>query len=394
MQLSRALLQKYAVNPAEIDSAEISSRVFKRFKEFMSSKRADKGVFAFNFSLKPKMLNGRDLFVNVSTESHNSRDMLFSVSGHMNVDPEKNMRLWLKIDLGPYTTYGATPFYPYGYVVNEEGDEIVDVSQLFERLVFNLKEATRHELEHAYQITDEHRLDTLADDYSAIHHMDKDIKNEKMVDRRQMMQVDRLITYLSSQTEIEAFVSGIYYKAKKMRKPFGEVLDEFIDFVYTQNSKFLQSDQLKQELKSELEDIKGYYADYAAQRFPAAQMGVEAGNRVYDVYDSIGHRSDSDVVLWVWQPGKGLETKELHINPYDIHHGVGYLDANPKATHDDMFSLGNFNTMFQGRYEPDTGRLSMMVPEMNGSELMKRKTKEFVLELLRERFGDFELYEF
>ena len=115
--------------------------------------------------------------------------------------------------------------------------------QKLEGASMKIKEVVRHELEHALQVGDAERLrGTPA----------KDMHTPK---------------YLSNPIEMEAFVSGLYMRAKKERRNFFHLLDDFLS-----KAKFFMEFDLnegeKHRLWKSFEQIKNNYINYALKRFP------------------------------------------------------------------------------------------------------------------------------
>jgi hypothetical protein len=73
--------------------------------------------------------------------------------------------------------------------------------------------------------------------------------------------------YYMSEAEIEAFVSGIYHRAKRSRTPFIKVLDEILeDLIKTGNS--YGADPVK--LRNVFAEVRYTWLQYAKKRFPKA----------------------------------------------------------------------------------------------------------------------------
>lgn len=90
------------------------------------------------------------------------------------------------------------------------------------------------------------------------------------------------VEYFQTKEEKEAYVTGLYKKAKTMKKPFAEVFD---DWLRTLRFAVMRSDKGEEEfpdseVRKGFDQIERDYLEYAKQRFPAAQ-GIQEGWRRY-----------------------------------------------------------------------------------------------------------------
>lgn len=125
----------------------------------------------------------------------------------------------------------------------------------------------RHELEHYVQSNNEQHSGSLDVAYKKYRKWDKDKTN-----------VDKLEKYFTSEAEIPAFTSGIYNFAKKTRRPYKEVQDEYLDNI--NNKMMLQYEKLNQNpedievyrstLANAIQNVKKQWNDYSRKRFPKA----------------------------------------------------------------------------------------------------------------------------
>jgi len=130
-----------------------------------------------------------------------------------------------------------------------------------------LKNLLRHEIEHARQHTkdDQGKYDKYSASGMGVYG-----------DRR------AAIEYFQSKEEKEAYVVGLYKKAKTEKKPFKEVFDDWIiemRFHLLMNKKG-EEEMPDSEVKKAFDQIEKDYLEYAKQRFPAAQ-GIHEGWRRY-----------------------------------------------------------------------------------------------------------------
>lgn len=82
--------------------------------------------------------------------------------------------------------------------------------------------------------------------------------------------LERAEDYFLHPREIEAWVSGLYKKAKSSRRPFREVLEEKLKA--WENMMFLKSDANADVVEALLRKIKNTFIGYAKKRFPNAQI--------------------------------------------------------------------------------------------------------------------------
>lgn len=119
------------------------------------------------------------------------------------------------------------------------------------RLVAELKETFRHELEHSSQSTEE-----LMAVQRAV--PDKEVwKNLEIAE-----------DYYLSDAEVKAHVAGIYKKAKSFRKPATSVLERVLNLIYS-TGLYYKHDPAK--LAELMEKIQSRWAAYLFDRYPRAQ---------------------------------------------------------------------------------------------------------------------------
>lgn len=129
-----------------------------------------------------------------------------------------------------------------------------------------LKNMLRHELEHARQKTKD----------------DKGTGKFKSTGMGMSGTRKEAVEYFQTKEEKEAYVVGLYKKAKTMKKPFAEVFD---DWLRTLRFQVMRSDKGEEEfpdseVRKGFDQIERDYLEYAKQRFPAAQ-GIQEGWRRY-----------------------------------------------------------------------------------------------------------------
>lgn len=116
--------------------------------------------------------------------------------------------------------------------------------------------AIRHELEHSTQTTEK-----LIGGLRAGGDMMSGIPRQVWSDPK------ILSNYFLSEAEIEAFVAGLFHVAKRTRTPFIKVLDELIEKLMRQTTRY-GSDAV--EMRNVLLTVKWKWLAYAKKRFPTA----------------------------------------------------------------------------------------------------------------------------
>ena len=128
-----------------------------------------------------------------------------------------------------------------------------------------LKNLLRHEIEHARQKTksDQGRYE-----------------KHKATGIGMMGTRKEAVEYFQTKEEKEAYVVGLYKKAKMMKKPFAEVFDDWLRTLRFQvmMKKKGEEEFPDSEVRKGFDQIERDYLQYAKERFPAAQ-GIQEGWR-------------------------------------------------------------------------------------------------------------------
>ena len=126
-----------------------------------------------------------------------------------------------------------------------------------------LKNLIRHELEHARQTVKKAAGTPGTEAYKGEH-----FGKAHATTRREVME------YLTSQEEKEAYVAGIYKKAKTEKKPFVRLLDSWLGSMHRRVLKRKPSadDLTDEEVQSMITTMREKYLAYARERFPEAQL--------------------------------------------------------------------------------------------------------------------------
>jgi cytidyltransferase-like protein len=192
---------------------------------------------------------------------------------------------------------------PIPFIINAAADEDGIAIQInydvnafpksLNKLIPELKDAIRHELEHLSQ-----------------YRFDKGVYPTGLDKQDDLPLVD----YLTLDYEIPAFVQGIYKNAKTRKIPFTTAVDEFLD------------DRIEELTSEERSKVKQIYIDYAKKNLPAAQ--ITEGK-----YDSLVTKlAGFTLNAWVddFNDGQSQGYFELEVGP-GKEFDYPFLDFNYKA---------------------------------------------------------------
>ena len=122
----------------------------------------------------------------------------------------------------------------------------------------DLKNLIRHELEHARQ-TVKKSTGTDSGEYKGSHF------GQSLRTRQSAIQ------YFSSPEEMEAYVSGMYKKAKTKKVPFRDIFDTWFSGIQKIIMDLEDTEVTDEDAQTAFADLKREYLAYANKRFPAAQ---------------------------------------------------------------------------------------------------------------------------
>ena len=128
-------------------------------------------------------------------------------------------------------------------------------NSVFSELIPELKDALRHELEHSSQPTD------------MLMQVQKEIPEGDI-----WKSLESAMTYYTSEAEVKAHVAGIYKRAKVLKAPAGEVIDEFLTQIWQTG---LANGYSEEELHPLLGRIREIWRHYLMSRYPNAQIDLE-----------------------------------------------------------------------------------------------------------------------
>jgi hypothetical protein len=128
-------------------------------------------------------------------------------------------------------------------------------NSVFSELIPELKDSLRHELEHSVQSTE------------MLMTVQKEIPEGEIWKTLQSAE-----TYYTNEAETKAHVVGIYKKAKMLKEPAGEVLDEELFNIYNTG---LNHGYTEEELEPVMRKTREYWRYYMQGRFPYAEIDWE-----------------------------------------------------------------------------------------------------------------------
>lgn len=126
---------------------------------------------------------------------------------------------------------------------------------LLSQMQHRLYDTVRHEVEHSMQ---EKPANMYSDEDD-----DEDLSPESL-----WRDLSWIENYFLSDREISAFVSGLYHQAKRMRRPFIDVMDEKLNAYKKVAVHYNKGDSVK--LQNLFRTVRDVWLSYAEQRFPQA----------------------------------------------------------------------------------------------------------------------------
>ena len=126
---------------------------------------------------------------------------------------------------------------------------------VFSELIPELKDALRHELEHSSQPTE------------MLMKVQREIPEGKVWKSLESAEI-----YYTSEAEVKAHVVGIYKRAKMLKEPASEVMDDFLLQIWQTG---LARGHSEQELDPLMRKIRELWRNYMASRYPHAEIDWE-----------------------------------------------------------------------------------------------------------------------
>jgi hypothetical protein len=159
---------------------------------------------------------------------------------------------------------------------DNEGDEITPLLSVsfkipknpdWQKVSFDIKDVVRHELEHLTQDGYNEKTGKYMEDDQLL----RDLIDADMLSKSQ---------YFKLEKEVDAMLQGLYFKAKKAKRPFGDVINDYLNI-------FIDQETITQEEKEEILDI--WRSKGKALSLPLFEQNKMVMN--YEIY------SDMDGVL-------------------------------------------------------------------------------------------------
>ncbi len=126
---------------------------------------------------------------------------------------------------------------------------------VFSELIPELKDALRHELEHSSQPTE------------MLMKVQREIPEGKIWESLESARI-----YYTSEAEVKAHVVGVYKKAKMLKEPAGEIMDDFLLQIWQTG---LAHGHSEQDLDPLMREIRELWRNYMASRYPHAEIDWE-----------------------------------------------------------------------------------------------------------------------
>ena len=214
-QFAREIAEE-VINEGRYDTLtnKLSSITFKAFKDIYG--RGDKeGSFKFR--------------VDHPEDEHDipSKDFFFDFEGYVEITDDE-----YKVDGGANAGF------------DDEGDEITPLLSVkfkipknpdWQKISFDIKDVVRHELEHLTQEGYNQHSGKYMEDDTLV----RDLIDAEMLPKSQ---------YFKLEKEVDAMLQGLYFKAKKSKLPFKDVIDDYLDI-------FVNQETITQEEKNIILDI-------------------------------------------------------------------------------------------------------------------------------------------
>ena len=171
---------------------------------------------------------------------------------------------------------------------DNKGDEITPLLSVkfkiprnpdWQRVSFDIKDVVRHELEHLTQDGLNVKGGVVSDD-PKLARPSKQMEDDQLI--RDLIDADMLpkSQYFKLEKEVDAMLQGLYFKAKKSRRPFKDVIDDYLNI-------FIDQETITQEEKEEILNI--WRSRLKALSLPIFEQEEKVMN--YEIY------SDMDGVL-------------------------------------------------------------------------------------------------
>lgn len=177
-------------------------------------------LFSINEGRYDKLSNeaSSDIFMKWKTDFDKGLKKSIFKKSYSSKDIEMDIKATIKFipNLDKLTVDGGVYSESSYLEVDFEIDPVL-LPEFWEEISMNLKDVVRHEIEHL----------THGEGYNQ--NPDKAMKSDKTI--RDMISMGLLpkSTYFKLKQEVDAQLQGMYFRAKKERRPFGEVLNNYLN---------------------------------------------------------------------------------------------------------------------------------------------------------------------
>ena len=157
---------------------------------------------------------------------------------------------------------------------DNEGDEITPLLSVsfkipknpdWQKVSFDIKDVVRHELEHLTQDGYNEKTGKYMEDDQLL----RDLIDADMLSKSQ---------YFKLEKEVDAMLQGLYFKAKKAKRPFGDVINDYLNI-------FIDQETITQEEKEEILDI--WRSKGKALSLPLFEQMEDMNYEIYSDMDGV-----------------------------------------------------------------------------------------------------------
>ena len=243
----------------EKETTEISRDIVQRFKKLVSAGTIHQSPQPFHW-IEPAVPESLEGFANITYVQ-----VKIIVLDQSDTPHAKKQRKAVRIN-GQYAS-NKQELTLFMYLSLDAAPTPEDLIKSINEWLPELKELLRHEIEHARQKT---KATQGKGEYTATGGGSLDGNRQEAIE------------YFQKKEEKEAYVAGLYKRAKTTKKPFKELFDDWISGM---RFKVLMIDKGAEEfpdseVQKAFQGIERDYIEYAKRRFPAAQ-GIQEGWRRY-----------------------------------------------------------------------------------------------------------------
>jgi hypothetical protein len=160
----------------------------------------------------------------------------------------------------------------------------------------DLKDVVRHELEHLTQDGDNEKGGVISDD-PKLARPSKYMKDDQLV--RDLIDSDMLSKsqYFKLEKEVDAMLQGLYFKAKKSKRPFKDVIDDYLNI-------FVNQKTITQEEKEDILNI--WRSRNKALSLPIFENELDMDYKIFSDMDGVLTDFDGSFVKY----SKGIQPRD------------------------------------------------------------------------------------